>query len=107
MTTQAILNFDAPVIDFAEVLHTKENNSFSQSILEANAERLSNNCKILFEALLRGEKLTGSIIIKEYGMLEYRRRLADIKAYLRNINSPIIISEETISGGCKCWFINK
>jgi hypothetical protein len=36
----------------------KENNSFSQSLLEANAEKISGNCKKVYELLLKGHRLT-------------------------------------------------
>ncbi len=86
-------------IDFDKVLHSKENNRHSQQILEDNHLRLSNNCKIIYEALLRGEKLTGQSIVSKYGMLEYRRRIADLKA------AGIEIKETILFNGCKQWWI--
>ncbi len=48
-------------IDFENIVHNRENNSHSEAILFDQYERLSNNCKILYEALQRGEKLTGKV----------------------------------------------
>jgi hypothetical protein len=78
--------------------HQRENNSFSQSIYESQYERLSNNCQILLKALLRGERLTGADVVKKYGMLEYRRRFADIKA------AGIPVKDEMV-GNVKQWYL--
>lgn len=88
-------------LDFTNLVHTKENNKSSEEILFDNYERLSNNCKILYSALLRGEKLTGQSIVFKYGMLEYRRRIKDLKA------AGVEIKEAILFGGCKQWWIEK
>ncbi len=86
-------------LDFSTIVHQKENNSHSESILFDQYERLSNNCKILYEALQRGEKLTGQSIVSKYGMLEYRRRIKDLKS------AGVDIKETILFKGCKQWWL--
>lgn len=83
-------------IDF---VHTRENNRHSEGILEANYERLNNNCKILLDALKRGERLTGFIVVSKYNMMEYRRRFADLRA------AGIAVKSEVLKGGFKEYFL--
>lgn len=83
-------------IDF---VHTQENNRHSQQILEDNLPRLNRNCKVILEALQRGERLTGAIVISKYGMLEYRRRFKDLRDFGIDVKSNVL------PGGLKEWFI--
>ena len=65
-------------IDFTELNHV-ENNIDSQKHFEENKERFSNQCKIVYEALLRGEKLTTTKALIEYGIGDLRRRCKDFR----------------------------
>lgn len=86
-------------LDFTNIVHTKENNPHSEGILFDQYERLSKNCKTLYDALKRGEKLTGWIIMTRYGMAEYRRRIKDLR------DAGLVIQEKKLSNGCKEWFL--
>ena len=86
-------------IDWNQVTHTRENNKHSETILFDQYERLNHNCKIIYEALKRGERLTGRDIVTRFGMMEYRRRIADIRA------AGVEIKEEVLSNGAKEWWI--
>lgn len=86
-------------INWNEVALHRENNRFSEQILCDQATRLSNNCRKLYEALLRGERLTGAIIIAKYGMIEFRRRIKDLK------EAGLDIKENLLPGGCKEWYL--
>lgn len=88
-------------INWNEIVHGKENNSHSQQILEDQYERLNNNCRKLYDALKSGGKWTGKRIIKTLDMLEYRRRIKDLK------DAGIKINEEIIEGGSKQWWIEQ
>ena len=88
-------------IDWSSIPHKKENNSHSEAILFDQYERLSRNCKVLYDALKRGERLTGAIVVTQYGMLEYRRRFADLRA------AGIEIKERLLPGGVKEWWVEK
>ena len=88
-------------IDWSQVTHTKENNSHSEQILFDQYERLNHNCKLIYDALKRGERLTGREIVSRFGMLEYRRRLKDLK------DAGIEIQEKILEGGAKQWWIEK
>ena len=89
------------VIDFTGIAFHNENNRHSEQILVDNEPRLSKNCKTIYDALMRGERLTGAIIVTKYKMLEYRRRIKDLKA------AGVEIAEKTLEGGFKEWFILK
>ena len=84
--------------DFTTIVHAKENNSHSEKILDSQYERLSNNCKTLYEAFERGEYLSGTDIVKFYGMMEYRRRIKDLK------DAGYPIGETILKNGSKIWF---
>jgi hypothetical protein len=86
-------------IDWNNVVHQKENNSHSEQILFDQYERLNHNCKIIYDALKRGERLTGRDIVSRFGMLEYRRRIADLR------DAGIEIQETTLKGGAKQWYL--
>ena len=88
-------------IDWNNVVHGRENNRHSQGILEDQYPRLNKNCRALYEALLSGGKWTGKRIIRELDMLEYRRRIADLK------DAGIDIKENILANGAKEWWIEK
>ena len=77
--------------------HTRENNAHSEQILFDQYERLNRNCKKLYEALKSGGWWSGKRIIAELDMLEYRRRILDLK------EAGIVINERSIGKGCKEW----
>ena len=70
MTTQAEINF---------TVHTRENNSFSEQILFDQYERLSNQCRIVYNALKEGKKLTVRDAMLNFGIGDLRRRVADLR----------------------------
>lgn len=86
-------------INFNEIVLHNENNAHSEAILLEQAPRLSNNCKVLYEALLRGERLTGLLIMQRYNMIEYRRRMKDLKS------AGVEIKENKLPNGCKEWYL--
>ncbi|WP_339889790.1 helix-turn-helix domain-containing protein [uncultured Flavobacterium sp.] len=86
-------------IDFTELNHV-ENNIDSQKHFEENKERFSNQCKIVYEALLRGEKLTTTRALIEYGIGDLRRRIKDLKDQW---NVPI--KSEYVKGKFKEYYL--
>ena len=86
-------------IDFTELNHV-ENNIDSQKHFEENKERFSNQCKIVYEALLRGEKLTTTKALIEYGIGDLRRRIKDLKDQW---NVPI--ESEYVKGKFKEYYL--
>ena len=87
------------IIDFDKAVHTKENNAFSESILFDQYERLSKNCRVLYDALKRGERLSGVVIVTRYGMTEYRRRIKDLR------DAGLLIKEFKLENGSKEWYL--
>ena len=66
-------------VDFSKPLTHKENNSESQKCFEKNKTKLSNQCKKVYEALKRGERLTTATALIKYKIGDLRRRCKDLK----------------------------
>lgn len=88
-------------IDFENILHTRENLASNEVILNGQIKRLSNNCYKIYQALMRGERLTGATIVSKYNILEYRRRLKELKDFGVDINEVVLFN------GAKQWWIDK
>jgi hypothetical protein len=71
----------------------KENNSFSQALLEANADKIRGNCKKVYELLLKGHRLTVNGVVRDYNISSLPRRVKDIEEKLK-----ISIKREIIKG---------
>lgn len=67
-----------PKIDFSQLQHI-ENKISNQENFEANKDKFSKQCKIVYEALLRGEKLTTTKELIDYGIGDLRRRCKDLR----------------------------
>lgn len=65
-------------IDFSTLSH-QENNIESQRHFDENKDKFSKQCKIVYEALLRGERLTTAKALIEYGIGDLRRRCKDLR----------------------------
>lgn len=70
MTTQLEISFS---------VLTPQNNRESETILIENEKRLSRQCRVLYEALLRGERLTTTDGILKYGIGDLRARVRDLR----------------------------
>jgi hypothetical protein len=66
------------ILDFENLSH-RENNIGSQEHFEANKSKFSRQCKIVYAALLRGERLTTAQALIEYRIGDLRRRCKDLK----------------------------
>ena len=86
-------------IDF-KTLHHNENNIESQRHFEANKDRFSKQCRIVYEALLRGEKLTTTIALLNYGIGDLRRRCKDLRDMW-----DVPIKSEYVDGRYKEYFL--
>ena len=67
-----------PKIDFSQLQHI-ENKVSNQEHFEANKDKFSNQCRLVYEALLRGEKLTTAKALIDYGIGDLRRRCKDLR----------------------------
>lgn len=56
-----------------------ENNPESQESFDNNKDRFSKQCKLVFEALKRGERLTTTEALIKYRIGDLRRRVKDLK----------------------------
>lgn len=86
-------------INFNE-LHHVENNFESQKHFEENKDKFSKQCRIVYEALLRGEKLTTHYALLHYKIGDLRRRIKDLKDMW---NVPI--KDQYINGKFKEYFL--
>lgn len=66
------------IIEYSELTHI-ENKVSNQEHFEANKSKFSNQCKIVYEALLRGERLTTTTSLINYRIGDLRRRIKDLK----------------------------
>ena len=86
------------LIDFDNPINHRENNSESQEHFEANKTKFSKQCKIVYDALLRGERLTTLNAIVKYGIGDLRRRVKDlIDTHKINVKSVWVTNPETDS----------
>lgn len=88
-------------IDFNKA-HDQENNIQSDGNYLANLSKFNNNCRIIFEQLLTGKRLTGIDVVK-LGIMEYRKRFDDLK---KVYNIPV---KDDYKEGCryKEWWLEK
>lgn len=83
------------------MVHERENNKESQTILEANRQRLTKQCQMVLDLLKSGIRLTVRDAMINYGIGDLRRRIADLK------ENGIEIQSKTMEGGFKIWWIEK
>src|SRR5690348_5468285 len=88
------------------ILHNNENNPDSQSNLEQNAQKFSQQCLKVLEILNQGKKLTVANAIS-YGINSLPRRILD----LRERNGITNIIDEWVRDGngkrlYKQWYLN-
>lgn len=88
-----------PKIDFNNLKHI-ENKVSNQEHFEANKDRFSNQCRLVYEALLRGERLTTAKALIHYRIGDLRRRIKDLKDIW---NVPI--ESELVEGHYKEYFL--
>jgi hypothetical protein len=79
----------------------KENTVENQEQFEQNKKRLSKQCQIVYDALLRGEKLTTSVALIQYGIGDLRRRIKDLKDIW---NIPV--QDQYLEGRFKEYFLS-
>lgn len=65
-------------LDFSTIKHL-ENNCDSQNNFDENKEHFSNQCRKVYDALLRGERLTTAKALLKYSIGDLRRRIKDLK----------------------------
>lgn len=96
------MTYQQSQIDFTEVLHSRENNNFSQGILEANTEHLGGQCKKVLDLLNSGVKLTVRSAMIDYNISSLPRRIKDITDRL-----GIEIKRNLINGKYVEYFISE
>ncbi len=58
-----------------------ENNTESQLHFDKNKDKFSNQCRLVYQLLLKGERLTTKKALIEYGIGDLRRRIKDLKDF--------------------------
>lgn len=77
-----------------------ENNSESQAHFEANKDKFNRQCRIVYQALIRGERLTTAKALIKYGVGDLRRRVKDLRDYW-----DVPIQSTLIEGRYKEYFL--
>lgn len=77
-----------------------ENKIENQVQFEKNKKSLSKQCQIVYDAFLRGEKLTTSTALIKYGVGDLRRRVKDLKDIW---NIPV--EDQYLEGRFKEYFL--
>jgi hypothetical protein len=86
-------------LDFSQLHHT-ENKVENQEHFERNKERFSKQCRIVYEALIRGERLTTRRALIDYNIGDLRRRIKDLKDIW---NVPVM--DEYLEGHFKEYYL--
>lgn len=86
-------------LDFSQLNHI-ENKTSNQEHFERNKDKFSNQCKLVYEALLRGEKLTTTQALLNYGIGDLRRRCKDLRDMW---NVPV--KSEYVNGRYKEYYL--
>jgi hypothetical protein len=86
-------------INFDELFHY-ENKISNQEHFERNKEKFSNQCRIVYEALLKGERLTTTKALIDYKIGDLRRRIKDLKDIW---NVPV--ESQLVEGHYKEYFL--
>jgi hypothetical protein len=87
-------------LDIKFYQHT-ENKIANQEHFENNKREFSKQCKIVYEALLRGERLTTTEALLKYQIGDLRRRIKDLKDIW---NIPV--QDEYVKGKFKEYYLN-
>lgn len=82
-------------------IHNNENCIESQNHLDKNKTNFSNQCRKIYDLLMRGEVLTFKRAIVEFGVGDLRRRMKDLK----DMNSVSFHCEWDSSINSKRWFM--
>lgn len=98
--SQLTMNFNL-IVDFNQPLVHHENNVESQKLFDENKDKFNTQCRIVYDALMRGERLTTAKALLDYKVGDLRRRVKDLKDQW---NVPI--QSELIEGNYKEYFIN-
>lgn len=93
MSTQIYIDFSKPIVH-------RENNAESQKIFDDNRDKFSAQCRRIYEAMLRGERLTTKSALIDYDVGDLRRRVKDLKDMW---NIPV--ESVLIKGNYKEYFI--
>lgn len=91
------------ILDFTNQMAHLENNSESQAHFDNNKEHFTKQCKIVYIAMLKGERLTTATALLRYGIGDLRRRVKDlIDLHKINVKSNWI---KTTHSRCKEYYL--
>jgi hypothetical protein len=79
--------------------YTRQNTKENQSIFDCNKEHFSNQCRIVLEALLKGERLTTTSALLNHGIGDLRARVRDL------IKAGIEVKKELKEGRYKEYYL--
>lgn len=83
-------------------VHKRESSPVNEAILNENRKRLSNNCRTLYEAMMRGGVLNSIVVSQKYGIIDWRRRRCD----LEENGIKMRFEKSNLGKGLRDWFMN-
>lgn len=86
-------------IDFTAVTHTRENNAHSEAILDGCYDKLNNQCKVVYDLLKAGKRLTVRQAMFENGIGDLRARIRDLR------NAGLQVKDSLLPGSFKEYFL--
>lgn len=60
--------------------HRHDSGIANNAILQKNRAHFSKQCQTIFDAMMRGERLTGKTCFERYGIMDFRRRCCELIA---------------------------
>lgn len=84
-------------------VHDRESSPACETILHQNIDRFSNNCRVLFDAMMRGETLNSVNVVQQFGIIDFRRRRCDLEENGVRMHSQ----PSTLGKGIKDWYFSE
>jgi hypothetical protein len=93
------INYSKMIYLEFDFTNRRENNPESNMILKKSKDKINRQCRIVLEALQRGERLTVFTAMVKYGIGDMRRRAKDLR------DNGFEIRDRLLPGNFKEYFL--